>query len=148
MGEIMNSPKWVKSGAQERVSISCPTCGTRHDSQLLETSHMSQLVNKPFNICDIEVSHLWTRDPTKISLRDPIKTIDIWNIRCISYKHLNMVYSWILQKIYEMTYSNKTRAICILWILELQIFMYIYICIRYAKHPTAHINLGKCYSTF
>ena len=31
MGEIMNSPKGVKSGVPERVSISCPTCGTRHD---------------------------------------------------------------------------------------------------------------------
>ena len=27
----MNSPKGVKSGVPERVSISCPTCGTRHD---------------------------------------------------------------------------------------------------------------------
>ena len=31
MGEIMNCPKRVKSGVPERVSISCPTCGTRHD---------------------------------------------------------------------------------------------------------------------
>ena len=31
MGEIMNSPKGVTLGAPERVSISCPTCGTRHD---------------------------------------------------------------------------------------------------------------------
>ena len=27
----MNSPKWVKSGVPERVSIFCPTCGTSHD---------------------------------------------------------------------------------------------------------------------
>ena len=27
----MNFPKGVKSGVPERVSISCPTCGTRHD---------------------------------------------------------------------------------------------------------------------
>ena len=27
----MNSPKGVKSGVPERVSISCPTRGTRHD---------------------------------------------------------------------------------------------------------------------
>ena len=33
MGEIMNSPKGVKSCVQERVSISCPTCGTRHGLQ-------------------------------------------------------------------------------------------------------------------
>ena len=33
MGDIMNSPKAVKSGVAERVSISCPTCGTRHDLQ-------------------------------------------------------------------------------------------------------------------
>ena len=31
MGEIMNSPKGVKSGVPETVSISCPTCGTLHD---------------------------------------------------------------------------------------------------------------------
>ena len=31
MGDIMNSPKGVKSGVPERVRISCPTCGTRHD---------------------------------------------------------------------------------------------------------------------
>ena len=29
MGAIINSPKGVKSGVPERVSISCPTCGTR-----------------------------------------------------------------------------------------------------------------------
>ena len=32
MGEILNSPNGVKSGIPERVSISFPTCGTRHDS--------------------------------------------------------------------------------------------------------------------
>ena len=31
MSKIMNSPKGVKSGVPERVSIYCPTCGTRHD---------------------------------------------------------------------------------------------------------------------
>ena len=31
MGEVMKSPKGVKSGVPERVSISCDTCGTRHD---------------------------------------------------------------------------------------------------------------------
>ena len=31
MGKIMNSPKGVKLGVLERVSISCPTCDTRHD---------------------------------------------------------------------------------------------------------------------
>ena len=35
MGEIMNSPKGVKSGVPERVSSSCPTCGTRHDLPLI-----------------------------------------------------------------------------------------------------------------
>ena len=30
MVEIKNSPKRVKSCAQERVGISCPTCGARH----------------------------------------------------------------------------------------------------------------------
>ena len=31
MGEIMNFPKEVKSCVPERESISCPTCGSRHD---------------------------------------------------------------------------------------------------------------------
>ena len=31
MGEIMNSPKGVTSCVPERVSLSCPTYGTRHD---------------------------------------------------------------------------------------------------------------------
>ena len=31
MGEIMNSPKEVKSGVPDRVCMSCPTCGTLHD---------------------------------------------------------------------------------------------------------------------
>ena len=30
MGEIMNSPKGVKSGVPKKVSIFCPTCDTRH----------------------------------------------------------------------------------------------------------------------
>ena len=33
MGEFMNSQKGVKSGVLERISISCPTCGTSHDLQ-------------------------------------------------------------------------------------------------------------------
>ena len=81
MGEIKNSTKGVKSGVPERVSISCPTCDTRHD--LLQiTGNKSylfllyqiyialfpclqyvqkcicQLVNKPFNICDTKVSNV------------------------------------------------------------------------------------------
>ena len=31
MDEIMNSPKGVKSGVPDRLRISCPKCGTRHD---------------------------------------------------------------------------------------------------------------------
>ena len=30
MSKIMKSPKGVKSSVPERVSISCPTCGTRY----------------------------------------------------------------------------------------------------------------------
>ena len=52
-------PKGLTSGVPERVSIPCPTCSARHDlPQITETSHISQLVNKPFNICDTEVSNL------------------------------------------------------------------------------------------
>ena len=60
MGKIMNSPNGVKPGILEKVSIPCPTCGTRHDlrKQTLETSHMSQLMSKLFNICDTDVSNL------------------------------------------------------------------------------------------
>ena len=68
MGEIMNSPKGVKSDVPERVSISCPTCGIRHELQL-ETSDMSQLVNKPFNLCDTQVSNLLTRSQLSPDLR-------------------------------------------------------------------------------
>ena len=32
--KIMNSTKGVKSGVPKRVSISCLTCGTRHDSRI------------------------------------------------------------------------------------------------------------------
>ena len=39
--EIMNFPKGVKSGVPERVSISYPTCGTRHDlSKITIISHI------------------------------------------------------------------------------------------------------------
>ena len=31
MSKIMYSQKVVKSGVPERVSVSCPTCVTRHD---------------------------------------------------------------------------------------------------------------------
>ena len=51
MGEIMNSPKGVKSCVPEKVIISCPTCGTRH--YLPKTTGnqscdiLSQLVTNP-----------------------------------------------------------------------------------------------------
>ena len=54
MGEIM------KSGIPERVGISCPTCGTRHDLSQITGNQPYVTVNKPFNICDTEVSNLWT----------------------------------------------------------------------------------------
>ena len=40
MSKIMNSPKGVKPCVPERESISCPTCGTRHD---LHTITFSQI---------------------------------------------------------------------------------------------------------
>ena len=49
MGEIM------KLSVPERVSISCPTCGTRHDLPQITVT-----VSEPFNICDTEVSNLLT----------------------------------------------------------------------------------------
>ena len=47
MVEIMNSPKGVKSGVPEGVSMSCPTCGTRHDLRKMtvgeQTCQMCQM---------------------------------------------------------------------------------------------------------
>ena len=57
MGEIMNSPQGVKSGVPERVSIFCPHVVT------VTTPYMSQLVNKPLNICDTEVQIRVNIDP-------------------------------------------------------------------------------------
>ena len=43
MGEIMNFTKGVKSGVPERVSITCPTCGTHHDlSHITGTTSKTQ----------------------------------------------------------------------------------------------------------
>ena len=50
MGEIMNFLTGVKLCVPERVSISCPTCGTRHDLAIL-------LVTVS-DICDTEASNL------------------------------------------------------------------------------------------
>ena len=46
MGEIMNSPKGVKSCVPERVSISCPTCGTRHDLSQITGNHLYDTVSE------------------------------------------------------------------------------------------------------
>ena len=56
MGEIMNSPKGVKSGVPERVSISCPTCGTRHDLQQITGIAMLKLFVFKCNICNNIIS--------------------------------------------------------------------------------------------
>ena len=48
MGEIMNSPKGVKSGVPEMVNISCPTCGTRHDVHQITVSEQT-------------IQHMWHR---------------------------------------------------------------------------------------
>ena len=45
MGEIMNSPKGVKSSVLEIVSISCPTCGTHHDLHQLTGNQSYVTVN-------------------------------------------------------------------------------------------------------
>ena len=47
MGETLNSPKGVTSGV--------PVAPVSIYPKQLENSHMSQLVNKEFNICDTEV---------------------------------------------------------------------------------------------
>ena len=38
MSKTMNSPNGAKSGVMERVSIVCPTCGTRDDLSSIITS--------------------------------------------------------------------------------------------------------------
>ena len=63
MSKIMNSPKarGVESGVPERVSISCPTCGTRHDLPKITRNQSNVTVSEqtmPFNICDTVVSNL------------------------------------------------------------------------------------------
>ena len=55
MGEIMNSPKGVKSDVPERVSISCPICGTRH--ALPKTTGSPQCVT----IGEQTIQHMWYR---------------------------------------------------------------------------------------
>ena len=42
----MNSPKVLKSVVPERVSISCPTCGTRHDLRILTGKQSHVTVNE------------------------------------------------------------------------------------------------------
>ena len=59
MGEIMN----IQMGGNRvfRKEWAYPAPHVAHPSRFTqnnETSHMSQLVNKPFNICDTEVSNL------------------------------------------------------------------------------------------
>ena len=48
----MNSTTGVKSGVPTTVSISCPTCGTRHDLPLI--THNQSYVT----VSDTEVSNL------------------------------------------------------------------------------------------
>ena len=50
----MNS-QGVKSGVPERVSISCPTCGTCHDLRQITVnqSYATYLVNTPLEIVSI-----------------------------------------------------------------------------------------------
>ena len=52
MGQIMNSPRGLKSGVPETVSISCATYGTRHDIR------QNKLETSKINMCDTEVSNL------------------------------------------------------------------------------------------
>ena len=67
MGEIMKSPNGVKSGMPDRVSISCPTCGTRHDLQPNNIDRVNyccfmrlQLVLWSLDICIDHRDHLLT----------------------------------------------------------------------------------------
>ena len=45
MGKIKNPPKRVKSCVLERVSISCPTCGTHHDLSQITVNQSYVTVN-------------------------------------------------------------------------------------------------------
>ena len=53
MGEIMNSPKGVKSCVPERVSISCPTNGTHHDLPQI-TGNQSYVT-----VGEQTIQHMW-----------------------------------------------------------------------------------------
>ena len=54
----MWTPVGVRSGVPERVSISCPTCGTRHNS--ISNQDQILLSNKPCSICETEMlSPVW-----------------------------------------------------------------------------------------
>ena len=55
MGEIMNSPKGVKSGVPERVSISCTTCGTRHDLRQITGNQSYVTVRNMFGYNTLEM---------------------------------------------------------------------------------------------
>ena len=98
--EIMNSPKGVKSSVPERVSISCPTCSTRHHSpQLTGNQCYPQFVNKPFNICHTADSYLCTRsvwyDDTRgnvTEMRD--MTSYIWSTCDCLHGYIEYVYKW------------------------------------------------------
>ena len=58
MGEFMNSIKGVKSGVQERVSITCPTCGTRHDLPKITGNQLLVTVGE-------QTLHTWDADIQK-----------------------------------------------------------------------------------
>ena len=46
MGELMISPKGVKSGVPEIVSISCPSCGTCHNLPQLTENQLYVTVSE------------------------------------------------------------------------------------------------------
>ena len=51
----MNSPKGVKSGVPQRVSISCHTCYTRHDLPQITRNQSFVTVNEQ------TIQHMWHR---------------------------------------------------------------------------------------
>ena len=105
-----NSPKSVKSGVPEKLSISCPTCGTRHDLHQIignQLYRMSQLVNKPFNI-------MWQR--CKIwklvhACVIPIMTYgtETWTPSKAEIKETPRILRSSLKRIYHNTHRNNNR---------------------------------------
>ena len=77
MGEIMNSPKGIKSGVPERVNISYPTCGTCHNLPQI-TGNQSYVT-----VSEQTIQHMWHRGVKFVN--------NVYNNICSGYKHFTLI---------------------------------------------------------